>query len=462
MLAILASLFFVTADPLDMPRAEAFLMRDGETMWLEDRYNRLDLWVFRAVLGCWRDDFGRFFTLATLKFAPPYADLDGVQTRVEYTASCAPLRKKDEKGRRDAVSNLAPFDIDVVARSPRQLPRGMKDVEYWQGTNRTAIICSFLPEKSDVWYFASWELADEDDFAERMGVFEDEFLAGEWRKGGIWLGGEKLPGDERGQLRADVHHSVTNYSTWRWTDASNFTIIDDLQDHRDFIAALASELPRMSAVYAETIPTPIDGSNTLCVARIYRDRAEYLAAVDEKMEWSAAYWSPMRRELVAHLPDRGEAELMRTMRHEAFHQYLSYACSMIAASPWLNEGYAQYFEDVDSLDWGRGIIAATPDDIERIAQSLPGVMMMDYDEFYGGNNVERHVKYRLAWSIAVFIERGAPMVRFNPFAKLKDDYVKALLDTHDMRKATTAALLGDKDKTKLFVEEWVKFWQSVR
>ena len=459
MLAILASLFFVTADPLDMPRAEAFLMRDGETMWLEDRYNRLDLWVSRAVLGCWRDDFGRVFTLATLKFAPPY--VDGVQTRVEYTASCARLRKKDEKGRRDAVSNLAPFDIDVVARSPRQLPRGMKDVEYWQGTNRTAIICSFLPEKSDVWYFASWELAEEDDFAERMGVFEDKFLAGEWRKGGLWLGDRELPVDEREQLRADVHHSVTNYSMWRWTDAKNFTIIDNLQDHRDFVASITNELPRMSALYAAAVPTPMDGSNTLCVARIYRDRGEYLAAVDAGMEWSAAYWSPLRRELVAYLPDGGEAELKRTLRHEAFHQYLSYACSMIPASPWLNEGYAEYFEDVESLDWGNGIVT-TPEGIERIAQNLPGVMMMDYAEFYGGDNAERHAKYRLAWSIAVFLEKGAPKVRFDPFATLKADYVKTLLDTHDMRKATIAALLGDKDKTKLFVAEWVKFWQSVR
>ena len=134
---------------------------------------------------------------------------------------------------------------------------------------------------------------------------------------------------------------------------------------------------------------------------------------------------------------------------------------MVPASPWLNEGYAEYFEDMNSLDWGRGI-AATPDDIERVSASLPGVMMMDYDEFYAGDDVERHVKYRLAWSLAVFLERGAPKVRFNPFKSLKDDYVKALLKTHDMRKATITALLGDQDKTNLFVSEWVKFWQAAR
>ena len=38
--------------------------------------------------------------------------------------------------------------------------------------------------------------------------------------------------------------------------------------------------------------------------------------------------------------------------------------------------------------------------------------------------------------------------------------MKALLKTHDMRQATIAALLGDEDKTKLFLREWVKFWQG--
>ena len=175
------------------------------------------------------------------------------------------------------------------------------------------------------------------------------------------------------------------------------------------------------------------------------------------MEWSAAYWSQERRELVAHLPMDGEAKLLETIRHEAFHQYLSYAASMIPASPWFNEGYAQYFEDEDSRDWGEGIDAG-PEALKRLAQTLPGLMMMDYDEFYGGSDAARRMKYRLAWSIAVFVEKGAPEVRFRPFAKLKADYFEALLESRDMKRATLAALLGDEDKTKLFVEEWVKFW----
>ena len=74
--------------------------------------------------------------------APPAIDLHGVETREDYTSTCAPLRKKDERMRREAVALLAPFERSAEPLYPHQTPRGMKTVEYWQGTNRTAIVCS--------------------------------------------------------------------------------------------------------------------------------------------------------------------------------------------------------------------------------------------------------------------------------------------------------------------------------
>jgi len=145
---------------------------------------------------------------------------------------------------------------------------------------------------------------------------------------------------------------------------------------------------------------------------------------------------------------------MKTIRHEAFHQYLSYACSMVSASPWLNEGYAQYFEDEESADWGVDVGAER---LERLAESLPALMLMDYAEFYGGTDAERRLKYRTAWSLARFIEKGAPKVRFEPFANLKRDYVESLLRHRDMRRATADAF-GSEDKLKSFVSEWKRFW----
>ena len=206
------------------------------------------------------------------------------------------------------------------------------------------------------------------------------------------------------------------------------------------------------------MPSPIDGSNVLAVARIFASRAEYLEALgqtgNDDIEWSAAYWSPQRRELVAYLPPNGSDALIETIRHEAFHQYFSYATSMIPASPWINEGYAQYFEGGPD---GPGFV--DPADLATYAGQLPALLMMDSVEFYAGTDRERSLKYRLALSIAYFLEKGAREVRFDPFKDVKRDYVKSLFATKDMRRSTAAAF-KDRDTLDLFVREWTKFWKE--
>ena len=477
MLLLAASLFFTNLAPLDMPRAEAYLVRENGLRRLEDRYNRLDLWTSRAVTGRWVDDEGRVFTLAVLAVAPPSVGVDGTVTRVGYEAETVRFDRRKAVAKsgpqavafRGAIGLLSPFEPAERGVPPRQLCRGYKDIDYWQGTNESAIVCAFLPAKSDTWRLAVWELLPDDDFAECLKSFEREFLETEYfdfvakRPGAEMLpvksGREK---SERESLRRDARHSVAAYDGWRASDAAEFTVLDDLPANGEFVATLTNELATFRRKYAAAVPTPIDGTNALCVARIFADRGEYLdaLAVDglTNMAWTAAYWSPSRRELVAHLPSKGEAELLQTFRHEAFHQYLSYATSMMPVSPWLNEGYAQYFENEESLDWELEHDPG-PEDLDRLSTALPALFGMDYSEFYAGTDLERRTKYRLAWSVAVFIEKGAREVRHDPFKAFKADYVDALFETHDMLKATNAAF-GSKERLQLFVSEWLRFWKE--
>lgn len=474
MLLLAASLFLTNPAPLDMPRAEAFLVREDGVRRLEDRYNRMDLWLASVSLGRWIDESVRVFSLYRLDTCCPAVDADGVTTRTAFAGTRVALARKDEARRREAIAALSPAPVFETGRSPRQLPRGYADVEYWQEpTNRSTVVCAFRPEKSVCWYMACWELADGDDIFERMGVFEEKFLVREFKPFLERLaatgadspyapprGRSRTVVSERERLRADAHRSVAPYGNWRWTDAPTYTVLDDLTRCGGFVSTLTNALPALFRSYAESVPTPLDGTNVLCVARLFDDRGEYLEALAadgvSDMMWSAAYWSPLRRELVAYLPDGGEKELMKTFRHEAFHQYLSYACSMVSASPWFNEGYAQYFEDPASEDWGEGL-HPTSEGLARLAEILPGILGMDYGAFYGGDDAARRLKYRLAWSVAVFLEKGAPKVRFQPFKNLKRDYVETLIETQDMRRATSAAF-GTDENLALFVSEWKRFW----
>lgn len=447
------------AAPLEMPRAEAYLVTDTNgVMRLEDRYSELDLWTARALLGRWEDESGRRLLLFRLDAVVPKFDGAAV-TRRDFYANLAHLdRREDERVRLQAIDALSPVPPMAGAQTRRARRRHLRDIAYHHGTNETAVVCSFLPEGSDHWYLASLELAADDDPRETFAFFDGEFLdsivpsaAEEERprrvKRAQWPG-------ERELLRADARHSVTNYAAWHVCEAEEFTVIDDLPDGSLFVSALTNDFARMRRLYAETIPSPLDGSNTLCVARIHANRDEYLDAVGDDYAWTAAVWSPRHRELVAYLSSAGEEALLKTIRHEAFHQYLAYATSMIPTSPWFNEGYAEYFENEGDATFG---LRVTPEQLDALAEMLGALVAMDYEAFYAGSGEEKRLKYALARSIAVFIEKGAPEVRFQPFRNLKRDYLRTLLKTQDMRAATAAAF-GSADDFKLFVREWRRYW----
>jgi len=459
-LLVAASLFFTTPAPLDLPRAEAFLVKENGVRRLEDRYNAFDLWMSRAVVGRWFDD-DRTFVLSRLDTLPPdLLDAPPV-TRKDYATGCVKANPKERKHLVRMVDLLSPVEPAEEFAPPRQMPQGYADVRYCHGTNQTVIVCAFRPEKSPTWYLATWELSKGDSQDEKLDVFERKFLRERAWADVLKAETETESGDrhaeptERQLLRADVAHGVAAYPNWHVTGSKEFVILDDLGS-RDFTVSLTNDLPRWRARFAEVLPTPLDGTNVLAVARIYRNRDDYLDAAGDEMAWSAAYWSPLRRELVACLPASGEETLRKTFHHESFHQYLSYAAAMISTSPWLNEGYAQYFEDEESVAWGFPVGA---EQIDRFAAALPAVFAMDYRQFYDGTDMERRIKYRLAWSIAVFIEKGAPRVRFEPFKNLKHDYVETLLKVHDMREATESAF-GSSDRMVQFVTEWKRFWKN--
>ena len=465
MLLLAASLFFATPVPLEMPEASGYLLTNGKEFRFEDRFDTLDLWTSHAVLGRWQDDDGRLFTLARLDTIAPKIDLGETKTRKVYLANTVtlPAKEKVKTLLYEAAEKLVPFELPEEPEPPRQELRGMKKTLYVHGTNTWAVSALFLPEKSKAWYLATWELAEGDDFAEYKELFEEEFLA-KWRQiAEKNLPGEKDPekkpeavADEKELLRRDAAHSVTNYPSWHTVDSDEFTVLYDAPLSRSFVTALTNDLKRMRARYAEVIPSAVDATNSLAVARIYEDRDEYLEiAAGTEMQWSAAYWSPSRRELVAYLPEDGGEGLLRTIRHEAFHQYLSYAGAMLSASPWFNEGYAQYFEaGPDGPDF------VDPADLASLDEAVRDVMQMDYPEFYSGTDFERRLKYRLALSIAFFIEKGASKVRFDPFKNLKRDYMAALVKSRgDMQYATKAAF-GSEERLNLFVLEWKKFWKN--
>lgn len=469
--------------PLDPPRAEAYLVTHEGRSSLSDRFDSFDLWICRTVRGRWRDKAGNELQIARLAFRPPEDAQGMVRTRQSFEANLQ-RRSVDLKvpsHRDEAAAWASPVEIGCAARLRRSRRRNLAEVVCYTTTNDSALVYAFRPASSvrgEVfdWFLASLLVAPGENLTEVRARFDEEFLDAievpPMRVRERLAQPEPRPradAPESDLLRADLRAQVANYDRWHAVDRADVTVIDDLDSdvRAPFIAQLTNNLPRLRRAYAETVPSPLEGTNALAAVRVFRSKDEYLAYVGVEQKWTAALWCPERRELVLHRSTQSVAELLATVWHEAFHQYLAYSGAMIASSPWFNEGHAKLFE-FSGYDAKKDEVVFRKDPeaaayvqqyAKELAEVIPVLLEMGYEEFYAGGTEEVAAKYRLAWSLAYFLEIGAPKVRFKPFRNLRRDYMKTLVETQSMLEATRR-VLGEEKSRDAFVAAWLDFWQN--
>ena len=470
-----------TASPFSLPKAAAYLVTSSTgAQSLEDRFDVFDLWASATLRGRWVDDEGNQLQIARL-FARPPSDAPGTvcSRRAFYDALAS--RRIDPRRldlRDEAAQAIAPVDVLDPVKPRRSQRHNLKDVVYYPSTNDHALVCAFrpyTPERKETtdWYLASLLAVPGADMNEVQAWFDEAFLdeiSVLSARARPVPSASALPPDDATEeelLWRDVRGNVVNYDDWHSASAEDVLVVDNVDPPLRglFIAALTNNLPRLRRAYADCVPSALSTTNQTAVVRVFRSREEYLAYVGVEQKWTAALWSPVHRELVLYLPESGTDQLLRTVWHEAFHQYLAYAGSMIDSSPWFNEGHAQLFEhshfdrsgaivfdrDAQSFAYVRQFAA-------ELAPSIPAILEMDYQAFYDGTQEEIAAKYRLAWALAYFLEVGAPKMRMRPFENLRADYLKALVRTRSMHEAT-AAVLGE-DARKEFVSAWLDFWKK--
>ena len=469
-------------EPLDMPRASAYLVTKNGEASLEDRFDSFDLWTTRTLRGRWRDSSGNRLFIARLDTVPSDAVLGAKRTRRSFRAMLEglALNPKNAAKRDEAAAAVSPIELGSVVRPRRSQRRNLKDLVAYATTDDHAIVCAFRPVDASrrgpgPWFLAALVASPDENMAEVRARFDEEFLdrisvpvAVARRARACAVAELDEQATEEELLRADVRAQVANYDEWTSTDAADVTVLDNLPSdlRRSFVAALTNNLPRLRQAYAACVPSPLVGTNALAVVRVFRSREEYLGYVGVEQKWTAAIWSPERRELVLYHTGEGAEKLLATVWHEAFHQYVAYAGSMIESSPWFNEGHAQLFEhshfdQAGSLVFDRNERAFdyVRGNAVELAEALPSVMLMDYREFYAGDQATIAAKYHLAWSIVYFLEVGAPELRFRPYESLRADYMKALIETKSMH-AATRKVLGDEKSRDAFVAAWRAFWRE--
>ena len=466
--------------PLEMPRATAYLVGSGSENRLADRFDVLDLWTAMTVRGRWLDQAGNKLWIARIPSKAPSDQPGVVRTRADFRDRLERLGAKDRSARDEAVMSVSPVEVSEPQK-PRRAKR-QNFVELWEYPceEPRTVVFAFLPKVEGSsspdadWYMVAFEAGEGEDLAAALDSFDKNCLDG--------IVGMKPPKkepakkDEKAQftvedenrfLREDVHRAVVNYPEWHFADSGDVVVVDNLPPEQSapLAASLTNKLPRLRKAYAAAAPSPLKDPIRPAVIRLLDGRSQYLAYVGVDYQWTAAVWAPERRELVAYLSETGVDGLMKTVRHEAFHQYVSYAGCMITSSPWFNEGHAELFANTHFDMDGEVVYDADPNaaaivrtGADDFAEMLPAIMHMGYEEFYSGTDSEREAKYAIAWSIAYFLQKGAPEIRFQPYKNLRADYMKALVRTRSMHEATRAVL--PEEKMKEFVDDWRRFWSK--
>lgn len=455
------------AEPVEMPRASAYLMSGRDGCRVEDRYDIFDLWRADAVRGRWRDADGNAFSLCRIPRKLPGGYGSELMTRKEFCARYDSAIGPNELSALDeAVYILAPEETLSRFKPRRSQRQNLAALWQYETTNANAIVYAFRPKAprgvSSDWYMVSL-VSEDPEASEKMDA---------WIDGVAWLGeadgGGKVADrdSEVAMLASDYRRNVINYGDWHFTSSSNVVMVDNISapERSQFISSLTNGIVKMQMAYREHLPSPLSDDSHIVAVRIFDSRNEYLDYVGWNMQWSAALWSPQHRELVLYYPLGGSEALLRTVWHEALHQHLDYACSMMQTPPWFNEGHAALFENSHfgadggvAFDIDLEAVRMIKSNVEEMAEVLRTVFTMDYEEFYAGTNEERAMKYRIAWSVAYFLQVGAPEVRFQPFKDLRRDLMKALVRTKRKDDATQAVLGGEAGEK--LVAEWIAFWK---
>ena len=468
-------------EPLELPKAGTFLLTDDRGgRCLEDRFDAFDLWVSQTMRGRWRDADGNVLYIARLTTRPPMDAPGTVRTRTDFLARLAkrPFDPDNAAHRNEAVVAVAPADLGQPIRPRRSQRRNMKELFAYPSTNDHVFAAAFRPrsperrETTD-WYLVILEAAEGEALDEAFRRLDEDFLdhvyvpaARARHKSPDADYGRTSLGQEAILLREAVRRSVANYDHWHFAATEDVVVIDNLDDssRATFVTSLTNSLPCLRRAYAACAPTPLPATNQLAVVRVFATREEYLAYVGVKHKWTAALWDTLHRELVLYLPLDGTKGLLQTVWHEAFHQYLAYAAALVTSAPWFNEGNAEMFEH-SSLDRHGKVVFERHAEAAAYVQSyaadlaaiLPSFLSLNYAEFYDGTQDEIAARYHLAWSLAYFLEVGAPDVRFQPFANTRRDYVKALIDTRSTADADR--MVFNEELRKQFIAAWLDFWK---
>ncbi len=480
-------------EPLAPVQTFTYTFTQGGESSRRDRYDPRELWYETQHAGQWRDEDGNLLILGR-----PTHQLPAVPSDIPHVA-----REDFEKARNQPAVAFVPTSlpaltdwVSVFAGSRattsevlRLPPGGASRAVRFTLPNPATLAYAFQVSQRQPdgrsgpspWFVAVVRVADGTPREKVQRDFEAQFLAS---VSSIPLAGAGSVGGVRTRdlsaaspaavtntaedpSRLAARKSIANMKDWWYAEAHGYIFLSDIRGSTGnyLIRDLQANLPALRRAFARLVP-PLESSGEVSVVRIFEDASAYRQYVGQDMEWSIGAWIPMRRELVVLSQDKEKEQTMAIIRHEGFHQYLSYASGVREHALWFNEGHACFFESAQVDRTGR-VSLPEGDRVDTLianlpaaAQFLPMVLRANWKEFYQGSEASRRLNYTTAWALVYFLQKGAPASGLKQYQTVLPTYLDVLKTTGDAGQATAAAFRAiAMDRLQ---QDFVEFWRRDR
>jgi len=477
------------ADPIPMPQAYAYIALEAGELEREDRFDPFELWYADQCCARWYDALGDRLVVGRITRQLPAFGESRV-SREQFGDELSDDANLVNPEKNDDINEWVATFVDATVYKPSPVKLNaftLDEVRFYPCDATNTLIYAFRPRRTGNakdfdWFCVTLQTSEAMDPKALRELFEEQFL-GKIALPNRSSSDEGVQSEEISALRkgekpspvassnqpasVEARKSIENYDTWWFAETEGYTILSDVHTDigKSVIRDIQDTMPSLRKAFAKLVP-PIAHDRDVSLIRLFQNRDDYVRYVGRDQAWTGGVWIPGRRELVL-TQGNDKAEMMRIIRHESFHQYLSYAYAMIPSAPWMNEGHACFFENahVDSkkkvaLDEDPSRCLLLVENIELAVALLPQVLQADYPTFYSGNASERSLKYAIAWGIAYYLQKGAPLERNTPFHDILRDYAAALAQTHAYPEATQQAF--SRIDMSVFQDNFREFWLKRR
>ena len=437
------------------PKSQKWTFRRGTETWSETHYDAREIWHGHECGAVWKDRKGNQLTLATPSaFCPTFEK--GHAKREDIMSSMAEdadaFKEPNDEALARWASEFSEKDVksDALVTCEVSPHADVRLVNFGDGSRGAA----FFKTVAGTWYYAEFRLAQAAKQKEIEGLMR-QFLKG--------VAADKAKAAEGG---------VVMEGKWMTVDVPGYRFKTDLSRSQGmaFVKNAGRLMEAMQAAYRRYVPPQKElGVSTVRVFATREGYNEYMkGATGEAGDRTIGLWSPSHEELlILDMGNSARNETLKTMRHEAFHQYLHYATGNGNHAVWFNEGHAGFFENVsydakknyvriwdDPKDRRPAAVASNP---EKYARLVKDILLLDHAAFYEGTLQEVNDRYSAAWAAVYFLQKGAHAFKeFSDYARVLPAYLEAMKDGKPAREATRIAWEGVAQRD--FVADFLRFW----